>query len=227
MSQQMKSILQVLAASIDARDPYTAGHSEKVTEYSLGICRELNIPHEYTEIVGIAASLHDYGKIGISDSLLKKHGRLKKKEREIIETHAEKTRKILEQVNFVGKYNQIPEIAGAHHEKIDGSGYPRGLKGAQIPLGSKIIAVADFFEAVTAKRHYRDPLPITEAYDLLSSESGKHFDRKIVEAFLNYFKKTRIREEYNSLIEDLDREPDRTKRRLILEKIENLRHGFL
>ncbi|MBN1497214.1 MAG: HD domain-containing protein [Spirochaetes bacterium] len=226
MSQQMKSILQVLAASIDARDPYTAGHSEKVTEYSLGICRELNIPHEYTEIVGIAASLHDYGKIGISDSLLKKQGRLKKNERKIIETHAEKTRKILEQVNFVGRYNQIPEIAGAHHEKIDGSGYPRGLKGAQIPLGSKIIAVADFFEAITAKRHYRDPLPIAEAYDLLNSESGKHFDGKIVNAFLNYYKKTRIREDYNSLLGDLDRETDRTKRRLILEKIENLRQGL-
>ena len=131
MSQQLKSILKVLGASIDARDQYTAGHSEKVTEYALGICREMKIPHDYTEIVGIAASLHDYGKIGISDSLLKKKGRLKDKEREIIETHAEKTREILQQVNFVGKYTEIPDIAGSHHEKLDGSGYPRGLKGSE------------------------------------------------------------------------------------------------
>ncbi len=226
MSQQLKSILKVLAASIDARDPYTAGHSEKVTEYALGICREMKIPHEYTEIVGIAASLHDYGKIGISDSLLKKKGRLENKERKIIETHAEKTREILKQVNFVGKYTEIPDIAGSHHEKLDGSGYPRGLKGSKIPLGSRIIAVADFFEAITAKRHYRDPLQITEAYELLRSESGRHFDENIVKAFMHYYKKTKIKEEYNSLVADLDNETDSAKRRLILEKIDNLRQGF-
>ncbi len=156
-TSQLKSILRALAASIDARDPFTAGHSEKVTEYAVGICKEMNMSPDYTEVVGVAASLHDYGKIGISDALLKKEGLLTEEEYETIKTHAVKTRTILEQIDFHGSYSLIPEIAEAHHEKIDGSGYPRGLKEHEIPIGSRIIAVADFFEAITAKRLYRDP----------------------------------------------------------------------
>ncbi|MGB5218821.1 MAG: HD domain-containing phosphohydrolase [Smithella sp.] len=186
--RQLKSILKALAASIDARDPYTAGHSEKVTEYALGICQEMNIPAAYTEVVGVAASLHDYGKIGISDALLKKEGLLTAEEYETIKTHAVKTRNILDQINFHGSYSLIPEIAEAHHEKLDGSGYPRGLKGNEIPIGSKIIAVADFFEAITAKRLYRDPMPVHEAFEMLRRESDVHFSSEIVEAFINFYK---------------------------------------
>jgi HD-GYP domain-containing protein (c-di-GMP phosphodiesterase class II) len=186
-TRQLKSILKALAASIDARDPFTAGHSEKVTEYALGICQEMNIPSDYTEVVGVAASLHDYGKIGISDALLKKEGTLTNDEYEIIKTHSVKTRTILEQINFHGSYRLIPEIAEAHHEKIDGSGYPRGLKGHDIPIGSRIIAVADFFEAITAKRLYREPIPVSEAFEMLRRESDVHFSREIVEAFINYY----------------------------------------
>ena len=101
-TRQLKSILKALAASIDARDPYTAGHSEKVTEYAVGICKEMNMPPDYTEVVAVAASLHDYGKIGISDALLKKEGLLTDDEYETIKTHAVKTRKILEQIDFHG-----------------------------------------------------------------------------------------------------------------------------
>ena len=222
-AQQLQSILKVLAASIDARDPYTAGHSERVTDYAIGICKEMRVPRDYTEVVAIAASLHDYGKIGIDDSLLKKKGPLKDEEREIIKTHAEKTREILEQINFMGKYKKIPEIAGSHHEKLDGSGYPRGLKGVEIPLGSRIIAVADFFEAITSKRHYRNSLPTGEAFDLLSKESGIHFDEKIVKAFVTYYRKTKLREEYRSLLTELDKQKSNAKRRRILNKIELLR----
>jgi HD-GYP domain-containing protein (c-di-GMP phosphodiesterase class II) len=186
-TRQLKSILKALAASIDARDPFTSGHSEKVTEYALGICQEMNIPADYSEIVGVAASLHDYGKIGISDDLLKKEGSLTEDEYEVIKTHSVKTRKILEQVDFQGPYSQIPAIAEAHHEKLDGSGYPRGLKGHDIPIGSRIIAVADFFEAITAKRLYREPIPVPEAIEMLRRESDIHFSREIVEAFINYY----------------------------------------
>jgi HD-GYP domain-containing protein (c-di-GMP phosphodiesterase class II) len=191
-TRQLKSILKALAASIDARDPYTAGHSEKVTEYALGICREMQIPSDYTEIVGVAASLHDYGKIGISDALLKKEGTLTEEEYEVIKTHSVKTRNILEQINFHGSYKLIPEIAEAHHEKLDGSGYPRGLKGHDIPIGSRIIAVADFFEAITAKRLYRDPMPVHEAFEMLRRESEIHFSGEIVEAFINYYKSNNL-----------------------------------
>ncbi len=224
-AQQLQSILNVLATSIDARDPYTAGHSEKVTEYAIGICREMGIPKDYTEIVGIAAALHDYGKIGISDSLLKKKGALTTKEREIINTHAEKTRQILKQIHFMGEYNKIPEIAGSHHEKLDGSGYPLGLKGSEIPLGSQIIAVADFFEAITSKRHYRDSLPLNEAFEMLTKESGRHFDKNIIKAFTSYYKKTKIRKEYISLLSELENEKETAKRSIILEKIDHLRIG--
>jgi len=188
--RQFRSILATLAASIDARDPLTAGHSERVTKFSLGICDELDLNKEYREMIQVAALLHDYGKIGVPDSLLKKPRKLTPEEFEVIKTHSEKTRSILEQVHFEGIFSQVPDIAGAHHEKIDGSGYPNGLRGDEIPLGAKIIAVADFFEAITAKRHYRNPMPIEKASRLLLEESGLHFEKQIVDAFFRYFNKS-------------------------------------
>lgn len=187
--RQFNSTLHVLAATIDARDPLTAGHSEKVTEYSLGICRELGLSEDLCEMIRVAALLHDYGKIAVPDAILKKSGRLTVEEYEIVKTHAQQTQNILKQINFEGIYKQVPIIAGAHHEKIDGSGYPRGLRGADIPQGAKIIAVADFFEAITAKRHYRAPIPLNLAYKMLQQKACTHFDGKIVKAFLNYYKK--------------------------------------
>ncbi len=92
---------------------------------------------------------------------------------------------------------KVPEIAGAHHEKIDGSGYPLGFTGNQIPLGAKIIAVADFFEAITAKRHYRDPLPFETAFDLLEKESGVHFEDSIVTAFKRFYRRTYLKGEHH------------------------------
>jgi putative nucleotidyltransferase with HDIG domain len=188
--RQFRSILQVLAASIDARDPLTAGHSAKVTEYALGICKELSLPKDYCEMIRVASLLHDYGKIGIKDDILKKNGPLTIEEHDEIKTHVKKTTKILDQVNFEGIYQEVPKIVESHHEKIDGSGYPVGIKGDEIPLGAKIIAVADFFEAITAKRHYREPMPLDTAFGLLMEGCDIHFDRKIVEEFLRYYKKT-------------------------------------
>ena len=187
--REFRSTLQVLAASIESRDPMTAGHSEKVTEYSVGICDEMKLDFEFRECVRVAALLHDYGKIGVPDSILKKEGRLTSDEYEIIKTHTIKTRDILQQINFEGKYKGVPEIAGSHHEKWDGSGYPQGLKGELIPFGARIVAVADFFEAITSKRHYRNPMPTSVAIDLLLEESGTGFDEEIVEAFLRYYKR--------------------------------------
>jgi HD-GYP domain-containing protein (c-di-GMP phosphodiesterase class II) len=187
---QFNSLLQVLAASIDARDALTAGHSEKVTEYALGICRELDSPSECCELVRVAAQLHDYGKIAVPDTILKKPGRLTTDERCEVMKHAEKTKEILEKVNFKGPYTDVPEIVWSHHEKFDGSGYPRGLRGMEIPLGARIIAVADVFEALTSKRHYRDPMPLEKAFSLLRNESGTTFDPAIVEPFIRYYNRT-------------------------------------
>jgi HD-GYP domain-containing protein (c-di-GMP phosphodiesterase class II) len=193
--RQFRSILHALAASIDARDPMTSGHSEKVTEYALGICEELELDQDYREVIRVAALLHDYGKIGVPDAILKKPGRLTDEEYEIVKTHAEKTRRILNQISFEGIYSQVPEIAGCHHEKVDGSGYPEGLVGDSIPLGARIIAVADFFEAITARRHYRDPMQFKKAFELLMSESGKRLDSKVVEAFCRFHEKSYLGEQ--------------------------------
>jgi HD-GYP domain-containing protein (c-di-GMP phosphodiesterase class II) len=186
-NRQFKSLLQLLAATIDARDPLTAGHSEKVTQYALGICREMGLPADQREMIRVAALLHDYGKIAVPDAILKKQGRLTEEEYDIVKTHSEKTREILAQISFEGVFKQVPEVAGAHHEKMDGSGYPQGLKGSEIPQGARIIAVADFFEAITSKRHYREPMPLEVAFRLLHEGSGVHFDKKVVEAFSRYF----------------------------------------
>ena len=188
--KQFKSVIQLLAASIDARDSLTAGHSIKVTEYAVGICRQMGKSRDFTEMLRVAALLHDYGKIGVSDSVLKKEGRLTHDEYEEIKTHAIKTKEILEQIKFEGIYAGVPEVAAYHHEKLDGSGYPLGLKGDEIPLGARIIAVADFFEAVTSKRHYREPMRVSDGFALLREQSEIHYDPEVIEAFFRYYTKT-------------------------------------
>lgn len=185
-TETFHAILAALVASIEARDPLTAGHSEKVTEYAVGICEEMGIDREYKEMIRVAALLHDYGKIGVPDSILKKPGRLTENEYELVKDHARKTEEILERIRFDGVYQEVPRIAGAHHERIDGNGYPRGLKGNEIALGARIIAVADFFEAVTSKRHYRDPMRISTAKSMLKERRGTHFEARVVDAFLRY-----------------------------------------
>ncbi len=187
--RQFRSLLQTLAASIDARDPLTAGHSLRVTEFVLGICDEMNLNDEYREMLRVAALLHDYGKIGVPDAILLAPRKLTPGEFEEVKKHSEKTKLILDQVNFEGIFSQVPEIAGSHHEKLDGTGYPNGLKGDNIPLGARIIAVADFFEAITAKRHYRDPMPFEEAEALLLQNVGNHFDEEIVSSFMHFYKR--------------------------------------
>ncbi|MGO8692779.1 MAG: HD domain-containing phosphohydrolase [Rectinemataceae bacterium] len=191
--RQFRSILSALAASIDARDAFTAGHSELVTKYAMAICEVMGLPRELTEVIRVASQLHDYGKIGIKDSILKKNGPLTGKEREEIKTHVVKTQDILERISFNGVYQQVPFIAGAHHERLDGTGYPRGLKGEEIPLGARIIAVADFFEAITARRHYHEPQAVEKAVETLKGESGHHLDEKVVQALLKALHDGKVR----------------------------------
>lgn len=188
--KQLKSVLQVMVSTIDARDPVTKGHSEWVAEFSAGICDEMGLDREFREMVRVAALLHDYGKIGIPDSMLKKADKLTQNEYEYVKCHAEKTIEILEQIHFEGGLCQVPEIAGAHHERIDGSGYPRGLKGDEIPLGARIIAVADYFEALTASRYYNEPLPPKKAMEMLIEKSGTFFEDRIVDAFIRYYRRS-------------------------------------
>ena len=185
--KQLKSVLKVLVSSIDARDPVTKGHSEWVAEFSVGICNELKIDNEEREVIRVAALLHDYGKIAIPDSMLKKPAKLTEHEYEYVKFHVDKTKEILDQINFEGPLKDVPNIAAAHHEKYDGTGYPKGLRGEEIPRGARIIAVADYFEALTANRYYNEPMPPARVINSLKDKSGTFFDGDIVDAFINYY----------------------------------------
>lgn len=186
---QWRSILEVLAASIDAKDPLTAGHSERVAQYACGIADELGLGENEKDVLYVSALLHDYGKIGVSDAVLKKPGKLTPEEFEHIKEHIPATRDILGRMRFMQKYRRVPLIASCHHERLDSTGYSLGLKSQEIPFMSKILAVADVFEALTADRHYRQALPAEEAFAILEKDSGSKYDPNIIAAMRNYWKK--------------------------------------
>ncbi len=178
------SFIRTLAASIDARDKITAGHSTRVRMYSTLIAEQFKMSKAEIEIIQKAAALHDIGKIGIRDSVLQKEGKLTPEEYKHIQSHVEITHNILEKIHMSENFKMITEIACSHHEKYDGTGYYRHLKGEEIPFGGRILAVADVFDAITSKRHYRDKMPIQKVISILISDSGTHFDKKIVDKFL-------------------------------------------
>lgn len=180
-----EGFINTLAASIDARDKITQGHSNRVRIYSELICNVLGLNKDVTEIISKAARLHDIGKIGIRDCVLQKKGALTKEEYEHIKEHVKITYDILCKTNINASFSEITEIAASHHEKYDGTGYFRGLKGEKIPLGGRILAVSDVFDAITSVRHYRDRMPMVEALKIMTDGKNKHFDGKIVDAFLS------------------------------------------
>ena len=169
-----------LASALDARDPYTAGHSFRVSEYSYAIAKELGLTPEKLEEIRIGALLHDIGKIGISDLVLQKPGRLTAEEFDLIKQHPVIGRKILEGVHGLAAYLPIVEL---HHENSDGSGYPYGLKEAAIPLGPRIVHVADAYDAMTSDRPYRRGMSSEIAMDALNRNAGTQFDAMVVSAF--------------------------------------------
>ena len=180
-----ESFIDTLATSIDARDKITAGHSSRVKLYSMLLVDALGCDEKYKEIVEKAAILHDIGKIGIRDSVLQKEGKLTDEEYKHIQEHVKITHDILEKIHTSDDFKQITEIACSHHEKYDGSGYYRHLSGEDIPYGGRILAVADVFDAITSKRHYRDKMPIQNVIDILLSGKNKHFDGNLVDTFLH------------------------------------------
>jgi putative methionine-R-sulfoxide reductase with GAF domain len=183
MKRTFYSAIEVLAATIDAKHPYTAGHTERVAEYSCGVARAMGLPEEDIEQIRVAAYLHDYGKIGIPDSVLTKPGRLTDVEFQEMRLHAQKTHEILSRMRFSSQYQFVPAIAGAHHERWDGKGYPLGLEGESIPLGARIMAIADVFDALTSDRDYRKAMPYAEALELLRADVGAAFDPRVFPYF--------------------------------------------
>ncbi len=177
------SFIDTLAASIDARDKITAGHSSRVKMYAELISDVLELSFQEKENVLHAAILHDIGKIGIRDAVLQKDGKLTDEEYAHIQQHVKITYDILNKIYLNEEFKDVAEIASSHHEKYNGSGYFRKLKEEEIPFGGRILAVADVFDAITSKRHYRDKMPVKQALDIIKSSSGTHFDPVVVDAF--------------------------------------------
>ncbi|MRR51832.1 MAG: HD domain-containing protein [Rhodocyclaceae bacterium] len=180
--RQFHSVLEALAASIDAKDTLTSGHSQKVADIACAIGALLSYTDSELDVLRVAAILHDYGKIGIDDRVLKKPGKLDNDEFSHMQQHASLTYDILARIHFARKYTNVPMIASSHHENLDGSGYPRGLDSKEIPFMAKILSVADVFEALTADRHYRQGMSVTDALGIIESEVGKKFDPNVVGA---------------------------------------------
>lgn len=176
----LHEVVDALTTAIDAKDSYTCGHSERVAEISLAIAKDMKLSDEEQYIIHMAAHLHDVGKIGIPDSVISKPGRLTKEEFAIIKQHSVIGYQIVSKVKILAC---VSLIIRHHHERIDGGGYPDGLVNDEIPLGARIIAVADAFDAMTTKRIYRTNMSTCEALQELIRCSGTQFDIKIVAVF--------------------------------------------
>jgi putative nucleotidyltransferase with HDIG domain len=182
--------IQMLAGAVDEKDPYTRGHSDRVTKYSVMIAKEIGQSEEFLEIVRVSAQLHDVGKIGIEDRILKKPGALTAEEFEIMKTHTTKGANILRSVSQLKE--MIPGIE-LHHESLDGRGYPHGLKGEEIPILPRIIAVADTFDALTTNRPYQQAHDADDALRIIRSVSGKRLDPTAVAALEALYKRGEVR----------------------------------
>jgi HD-GYP domain-containing protein (c-di-GMP phosphodiesterase class II) len=183
-------LVRTLTTAIDAKDPYTEGHSQRVSDFSVEIARQMGLSAETVHHVRIGSLLHDVGKIGIPDSILGKPGRLTDEEFSIMKQHPTIGANIMGQVRKL--HTELPALS-EHHERLDGSGYPRGLKGDQLSLLGRIVAVADVFDALTSDRPYRGPMPVEEALDYLFQRAGRQFDNYCVQALAQSYIKGRIK----------------------------------
>ena len=172
--------LEALGDALDLRDAETEGHSKRVTAYTIAIARAMQIPKEHIAVIARGAFLHDIGKMGIPDAILRKPGALTPEEVTIMKEHAFLGYKMLLRIPFL---QEASEIVYAHQEKYDGSGYPRGLKGEQIPLGARIFSIADTLDAITSDRPYRPARPFAAAKKEIQDWSGRQFDPEIVKVY--------------------------------------------
>lgn len=186
--EDFMATIETLAALIEVKDPYLAGHSKEVKRWSCLIAQRLGLSEEETRDIEMAAILHDIGKIGVKGRILDTHGSLSVTEFQEVKLHP-----ILGEsaIRHIRKLKNASRIVRHHHEFWDGGGYPDGLKGEEIPIGSRIIAVADAFNAMTSDRPYRRALSSREAISRLIEEKGKQFDPRVVDTFVNYLESQR------------------------------------
>ncbi len=185
LESTLENTVQAMAAALEARDPYTAGHQRRVAELAATIARDLGLPAEEVEAVRMAGILHDIGKIYVPAEILSKPGQLIPIEFELVKTHVDVSYDILKAIDFPWP---VAEIVYQHHERLDGSGYPRGLKGDEILPGSRILAVADVIEAMGTHRPYRPGLSIDAALEEIAAKRGSHFDAAVVDVCLKLFR---------------------------------------
>ncbi len=183
------NIIRALASTVDAKDHYTLGHSQKVSEMSLNIAEEMSFSERELESIKYAALLHDIGKISLPDDVIKKPSKLTDREFEMVRKHPVTGAKIIKEIEALGP--MVPIILH-HHERYDGKGYPDGLEGEHIPLGARIVHVADAYDTMVSARAYRDMLPPELAVSELRKNAGTQFDPKIVDIFIMTLRKKAV-----------------------------------
>jgi len=182
--------IQALATAIEAKDPYTKGHSERVAEFAAIIAEEMKLPENEVNNLKFAALLHDIGKIGIPEHILNKPDKLTKEEFDVVKTHPDMGASIVKKIDFLMHASSIIRY---HHERYNGSGYPEGLTGEQIPLGAAILAVADTFDALTTDRPYRKAWSIQETIEEIERCAGRDFKPEVVAALKTALEKGRLK----------------------------------
>jgi putative nucleotidyltransferase with HDIG domain len=173
--------LEALGDALDFKDAETQGHSRRVTAFTMAIAKEMGLPKEQIDVIARGAFLHDIGKIAIPDRILLKPGKLDDKEKEIMREHCYHGYQMLKKIPFLA---EACDIVYSHQEHFDGKGYPRGLKGTEIPLGARIFSVADTLDAIISDRPYRAAKSLAEARKEIKAWSGRQFDPEVVEVFL-------------------------------------------
>lgn len=199
----MEKIVNALIAAIEVWDPYTAGHQKRVATLALAIAREMGFNRRRLDILRIAAILHDIGKINLPSEILCKPGKLADCEFNLIKIHSEAGYDILKKIDFP---DIVADIVYQHHEKMDGSGYPRGLKGNDILLEARILNVADVVEAISSNRPYRPALGVNEALREIEENDNNKYDRDTTKICLTLFKEKNFKFE-DIKLRETEREP--------------------
>ncbi|MEH7119166.1 HD-GYP domain-containing protein [Neobacillus vireti] len=191
-------LVKALSNALDSRDSYTQNHSEAVAEIAVQIAKAMKLPKAQCNDIHIGGLLHDIGKIGVPEQILTKPSRLTNEEYSSIKTHPTIGFDMVKHISSF-KNNDVLDIILYHHERYDGNGYPSGLKGSQIPLAARIVAVADTFDAITSKRVYREELDLDYALNEIKSNKGTQFDPDIVDVFLRLYEREDIKDIYKTL----------------------------
>jgi putative nucleotidyltransferase with HDIG domain len=195
-------LIKALSNALDSRDTYTMNHSENAAKYAVEIAEKMNLKKDLCNVIHTGGLLHDIGKIGIPEYILLKPGKLTDDEYNTIKTHPTIGYEMIKHISTF-RENGVLDIVLYHHERYDGKGYPKGLKGNEIPLVARIVAVADTFDAMSSKRVYREELDLDHVLNTIRNNKGTQFDPEIVDVFLSLFNSMKEKElvrKYNGLV---------------------------